>query len=267
MIDQEEELPVYKQAVLLKVSRSTIYYRHIINDDSELANMISEIYLESSCRYGYRKITQELQESGILVNKKKVLRLMQEMNIQGVYPKRTHKSTVSEKEHLKYPYLLSDIEIKYPDQVWATDITYIKIGDRFIYLMAILDLFSRYVVGYELSNTLEATFCVDLLKMSLNKSKPEIFNTDQGVQFTCTDFVNELKLHSISISMDHKGRCFDNILVERFWRTVKQEAVYFYRPENIKELEKTIHDFIEWYNDKRLHASLGYRTPAKLYNG
>ena len=265
MIEHSHELSVRKQAELLDVARSSLYYQPIINSDSELANLINEVYLESDCRYGYRKITHEICQKWLGVNKKKVLRIMQEMGIQGQYPKRSCVTTRADAEHLKYPYLLEGLEITHPNQVWATDITYIKVQGRFIYLMAIVDLFSRYIVSYELSPTLEAIFCIDLLKETLKEVHPKIFNTDQGSQFTCKDFVKELKRCGVSISMDHKGRCFDNIIVERFWRTVKQEAIYFYRPETVKELEATVSKFIDWYNNKRIHQALGYKTPIEKY--
>ena len=265
MIEKDHELSVRKQVGLMGVSRSSLYYQSILGSDSELANLISELYLESECRYGYRKITQVICQKYFRVNKKKVLRIMQEVGIQGRYPKRSCVTTTPDKEHLKYPYLLDGLEIIHPNQVWATDITYIKVQDRFMYLMAIVDLFSRYVVSYELSPTLEATFCIDLLKKTLMKFQPKIFNTDQGSQFTCKGFVCELERYGIAISMDHKGRCFDNIIVERFWRSIKQEAIYFYRPETVKELEDTVSTFIDWYNNKRIHQSLGYKTPVEMY--
>jgi len=237
-----------------------------MNDDSELANLISEIYLSSECRYGYRKITEALHQYNKIANKKKVLKIMQEMGIQGLYPKRYICTTKSEVEHKKYPYLLSGLEITRPNQVWATDITYIKLYARFMYVIAIIDLYSRYIVGYDISHNLEAEFCVELINNLLAISKPEIFNTDQGVQFTSKDFIEKLQSYQVQISMDHKGRCFDNIIIERFWRTLKQEAIYYYRPETIGDLEKVIREFILWYNTIRLHQSLQYATPYSIYN-
>ena len=152
-----------------------------------------------------------------------------------------------------------------PDQVWATDITYIHIRGAFIYVVVILDLYSRYVIAYTLSHSLEAGFCVYTLKQALKKRQPEIFNSDQGAQFTSDEFIQELLKCGIQISMDHKGRCFDNIFVERFWRTLKQEAIYFYRPNTLRELEEVIKKFIDWYNYKRRHEALGYKVPSDVY--
>jgi putative transposase len=247
------------------VCRSRLYYKPIIDDASELANLIQEVYLASECRYGYRKITAELQAMGVSVNHKKVLKFMKSMGIEGLYPKKKCRTSIKDKEHKVYPYLLEGIVISRPNQVWATDITYIHIGGRFIYLVAILDLYSRYVIAYSLSHSLEASFCVHTLKQALAQKQPEIFNSDQGVQFTSHDFINELLKYGIQISMDHKGRCFDNILMERLWRTFKQEALYFYRPSTLRELEEVIKKFIHWYNHKRRHQALDYKVPADLY--
>ncbi len=266
-IQEDELLSKRKQARILEIPRSSLYYNSVINNDSEFANLISEIYLSSECRYGYRKITEILNQQGKFVNKKKVLRIMQETGIQGLYPKRYICTTSSALEHKKYPYLLTGLEIVRPNQVWATDITYIKLYDRFMYVIAVIDLFSRYIVGYDISHTLEAQFCTELISNLLKVSKPEIFNSDQGVQFTSHGFVDQLLSQQVQISMDHRGRCFDNIIVERFWRTLKQEAIYYYRPETIRELEEVINEFIIWYNHKRIHQSLQYATPYAVYTG
>lgn len=237
-----------------------------MGDDSEIANLISEAYLASNCRYGYRKITRELQ-SAIAINHKKVARIMRSMGIVGLYPRRSIQTTIAAMGHEKFPYLLGSLEIVRPNHVWATDITYIWLYDSFVYLVAIIDIFSRYIVGYELSHSLEASFCVELLRRVLNVCRPEIFNTDQGAQFTSNDFIAMLRNYEVKISMDHRGRCFDNIIMERFWRTLKQEAIYFMRPENIVELERVVGDFVCWYNNTRLHQSLGYKTPLAVYLG
>ena len=192
---------------------------------------------------------------------------MRGMSLQGLYPKRKSVTTTKDKEHKVYPYLLEGLAITTPDHVWATDITYIAIEGRFMYFIAIIDLYSRYIIASELSPYLEAGFCVYTLKNALQKKKPEIFNTDQGVQFTSNDFIAELNRAKIRISMDHKGRCFDNIYVERLWRTLKQEAIYYYRPSSIKELEIVISDFVAWYNHKRRHQNLQYRIPFEVYGG
>lgn len=250
---------------MLQVARSRLYYKPIINNDSEVANLINEIYLASDCRYGYRKITAEFKARNIEVNDKKILRIMQTMGLQGLYPKRKCNTSIKYKEHKIYPYLLEGLVINKANQVWATDITYIAIEGKFMYFIAILDLYSRYIIAYELSPYLEAGFCVHTLRTALKAQKPEIFNSDQGVQFTSNDFIKELSDHKIQISMDHKGRCFDNIFVERLWRTLKQEAIYYYRPTNIRDLEIVLKDFVSWYNNKRRHQSLQYKIPAEVY--
>ncbi len=266
MVEQGFHISVRQQCELLGINRSGYYYRPIINNDSLLANEIMESYSLSDCRYGYRKISKSLREKGMEVNYKKILRLMKEMGIQGIYPKKGVNTTIRAPSHPIYPYLLEGLEICCPNQVWATDITYIKIQDRFFYFLAIVDLFSRYIVAYELSNSLNADFCVRTLKRALLLSNPEIFNSDQGCQFTSVEFTSPLKMANIKISMDHKGRCFDNIYVERLWRTLKQECIYYYRPDSIQELEKRLDEFVHWYNNERIHQSLGYKTPLEFYN-
>ena len=266
MLEISHDISIRKQAALLNITRSSLYYRPMIDHDSELANLIQEIYLSSSCRYGYRKITEALRQNyEEIVNHKKVLGLMKAMNIQGLYPKKRINRNLKEGSHKVYPYLLEGLLIYRPNQVWATDITYIRLGNIFLYFIAIIDLYSRYIIGYQLSHSLEADFCITTLKNALSIAIPEIFNTDQGVQFTSHAFIDELEAFDVKISMDHKGRCFDNIFVERLWRTLKQEVVYFYRPETIRDLEKCLDDFVPWYNDHRLHQALHYKTPATLY--
>lgn len=265
LIDLNSELSVRKQVKLLNVCKSSIYYKHVINDDSEMANMINEIYLSSGCRYGYRKIGAEISCAGVLINNKKILRIMKDMKIEGLYPKKSCNASIKDKENKIYPYLLKGLNITKPNQVWATDITYISINGKFMYFMAIIDLYSRYIISKELSPSLESGFCVYTLKEAFKQCVPEIFNTDQGSQFTSNNFINELEGAGVKISMDHKGRCFDNIFVERLWRTIKQEAIYFYRPSSVKELEVVLEDFVSWYNNKRRHQSLSYKRPVDMY--
>lgn len=261
-----KDLSLSYQCSLLGLCRSSFYYKPLIHDESELANLIQEIYLSSDCRYGYRKITHGLHANNVVVNHKKVLRIMQDMGIQGLYPRKCI-NTTRKANHTVYPYLLEGLEIKHPNQVWATDLTYIRLPGRFMYFMAIIDLYSRNIIAYELSSNLEAAFCIDVLKRALLMGTPNIFNTDQGSQFTSNDFINLLVAKTIKVSMDHKGRCFDNIFVERLWRTLKQEAIYYYKPETVIELEKCINEFVYWYNNERLHQSLNYNTPSSIYTG
>lgn len=258
-------LSLRHQCRLLGVNRSSLYYKALINDESELANLIMELYIKSDCRYGYRKITHSLQqEYNVIVNHKKVLKIMQDVGVQGLYPKKFTKTT-TKGSNTVFPYLLKNIKINKPNYVWATDITYIAMPNRFMYFIAIIDLYSRYIIAYELSANLAACFCVDTLNAALSTATPMIFNTDQGSQFTSQAFIQALQKANVQISMDHKGRCFDNIFVERLWRTLKQESIYYYRPETLVELEKCIHEFVFWYNNERLHQSLNYQTPKSIY--
>lgn len=259
-------LSIRRQCELLNLNRSNVYYKNCAktDDDMEVCNQIHEIYTHSGCRYGYRKITAGLFRNGYQANHKRVLRLMRSMNIQGLYPK--PRTSIRNKEHEIYPYLLRDLSIVRPNQVWATDITYIPMPLGFIYLVAILDWHSRYIVNYKISNSLEAIFCIEMLEEALeNGIKPEIFNSDQGSQFTSLGFTEILKSHQIQISMDGKGRCFDNIRVERLWRTIKQEDMYFHGYENVKDAREHLKEFINYYNNERLHQSLDYQTPSEVY--
>ncbi len=208
------QLSIRQQVALLNLCRSSLYYKPLLSNTSEIANLIQEVYLSSDCRYGYRKIAAALNQQGHVANHKKVLRLMQEMNIQGLYP-RKFKNTSLKSNHEIYPYLLEGLTIHKPNQVWATDITYLALQNRFFYFIAIIDLYSRYIVSYELSANLAVGFCLDNLRMALTFGIPDIFNSDQGSKFTSDAFTQMLQQHNIKISMDHKGRCFDNIFVER----------------------------------------------------
>lgn len=266
MFEILNNISVRKQAELLMIPRSFIYYKPVICDDTELINLIKEIYLESNCLYGYRKIEAVLKNKNYNINHKRILRIMNESGICGHYPRKKFNTSLSDKNHKIYPYLLKGLEILRPDEVWATDITYIKIDGKFMYLISIIDLYSRYILAWELSNTIDVGFCIFALQKALsNNKKPKIFNTDQGSQFTSENFTSILINNKIAISMDHVGRCFDNIFVERFWRTLKQEAVYYRRPETVLELEKIIDEFILWYNNDRLHQGINYKTPSSRY--
>lgn len=223
---------------------------------------IDQIYTESPF-YGSRRITEELGVRGHEVNRKRVVRLMKKMGIQAIFPKR-HLSKSSE-SHVKYPYLLRGLRITRPDQVWATDITYIRVGGGYLYLTAIMDWFSRYVLSWKLSNTLDVSFCLEALEEALDISKPEIFNSDQGCQYTSRDFTGALESQGIKISMDGKGRCYDNILVERLWRSVKYEEVYLKRYETGKESFEGLSSYLRFYNERRLHQSLDYKPPQEVY--
>ena len=190
---------------------------------------------------------------------------MRLIGIKALYPKR--KTTIINKKDYKYPYLLKDLIINRSNQVWATDITYIKTPVGFVYLVALIDLFSRFIISHQLSICMSTQFCLDILKQGIKKyQKPEIINTDQGSQFTSHDWINELNKNNIQISMDGKGRWIDNIYMERFWRSVKQEEIYLNPPDNIKDLKQGIDKFIRFYNDQRPHQSLNYKTPSQIYH-
>jgi putative transposase len=223
---------------------------------------IDEQYLQTPF-YGRRKMTLEMRQKGFAVGQKKVRAAMQEMGLEVIYP-RPNLSAMN-KEHKKYPYLMRDIQIDHPDQAWAADITYIPVSIGFGYLFAIIDWFSRYVIDWELSNLLDADFCVESLERSLHAKKPEIFNTDQGVQFTSSQFTTRLEKDGIKISMDGKGRALDNVFVERLWRSLKYEEIYPKGYENLKEVRQGLVRYFDFYNKKRPHQSLGYRTPAEVY--
>jgi putative transposase len=225
-------------------------------------DLIDEIYTDSPY-YGIRKITAQLNRNGKKINKKKVARLMKLMGIQAIHPRRN--LSQPNKEHEIYPYLLRNLKIKKSNQVWGTDITYIKMRGTWLYLVAILDWFSRYVVNWKLSDNLEKGFCINCLKEALEKNNPIIHNSDQGSQFTSKGYLNILKKADIKISMDGRKRCFDNIFTERLWRTIKYEEVYLNEYESFDHAKDSLRRYFKKYNYKRLHQSLNYRTPAEIY--
>lgn len=265
MVDLEHKnLSIRKQCDLLGIARSNLYYQHMpATDESLLANEIHELWMDMPC-YGYRKITATLRRQGHIINHKKVLSMMQDMRIQALYPK--HKTTLDNPDHKKYPYLLRDMKIERPNQVWATDITYIKMPGGFMYLIGVIDVFSRFLIAWSFSNTMETQFCLEALDRALAMgTKPDILNTDQGCQFTSQAWVSQVEANGIKVSMDGKGRWADNIFIERFWRTLKYEHVLLHGFDTIKEARESIGRFIAVYNHKRLHQSLNYQTPAEVY--
>ena len=231
----------------------------------EYKRLILKEYLECPF-YGYRKITRALQAKGHEINRKRVQRLMQEIGIQAIYPKPNLSKPCI--QHKKYPYLLSGLEITHPNHVWAIDITYIKITGGFIYLSAIIDLYSRKALSWKISNTMDVDFCIEALEEAVNKyGSPEILNSDQGSQFTSNDFISKLEEHKIKISMDGKGRAKDNIFIERLWRSLKYEEIYIKEYENISECIKGVNRYFNFYNSQRFHQSLKYKTPDEVYFG
>jgi putative transposase len=261
---EHPKISIARQCELLGLNRSSFYYRESAEneEDTFLMRVIDEQYTRTPF-YGYRKMTVYLQHLGLTVNHKRVLRLMKKLGLEAIYPKPN--LSKPGKEHFRFPYLLKGVKISHSNQVWATDITYIRLKDGFIYLLAIMDWHSRYVIDFEVSTTLEAEVYVKTLKRVLKKGKPEIFNTDQGSQFTAIEWLKVLQTHNIQISMDGQGRCFDNIFVERLWRTVKYEEVYLQEYEDVWEAEKSLEKYFYFYNHERPHQSLGNQTPFEMY--
>lgn len=259
-------LSVLRQCELLGLPRSTAYYRSCRDDtlDLELMKRMDEQYLTTPF-YGVRRFTDWLCDEGYDVGLKRVRRLMRTMGIEAIYPK--PRLSRPAPEHRIYPYLLRDLVITHPDQVWCTDITYIRMRRGFAYLVAVMDWFSRYVISWRLSNTLDATFCVEALDEALETARPEIFNTDQGSQFTGNDFTGRLEDAQVRISMDGRGRCFDNIFIERLWRSVKYEEVFIHDYRDLHEAQDRLDWYFEFYNHERRHQSLDKARPHEVYIG
>ena len=265
MVDRRyPSLSIVRQCELLGVSRSSLYYqpKGISEEDLTLMKLIDCQYL-STPFYGARKMAAWLKSHAYSVNRKRVRRLMRLMGLKAIYRRpRTSKPTPG---HKTYPYLLGGIAITRPNQVWAADITYIPMARGFLYLVAIIDWYSRYVLSWRLSNTLDAGFCVEALEEAIRKGKPEIFNTDQGAQFTSEAFTDLLEQHCIRISMDGKGSYNDNLFIERLWRTVKYEEVYLKAYQDGKDARMGLGNYFRFYNTERPHQALGYRTPAEAF--
>lgn len=266
MIDVDDErIPLYRQCQLVGLSRSSLYYRSSRGDGRyarELMRLIDEQYT-STPFYGARRIAAWLRSQGHNVNRKRVARFMRQMGIEAIYPKR--RLSLADSTHKKYPYLLRGLCIDRPDQVWATDITYIRLRQGFVYLVAIIDWFSRDVLSWAVSITMDMDFCLNALERALGSRRPEIFNSDQGSQFTSNSFTGYLEAEGIRISMDGRGRVFDNIFVERLWRSVKYEEVYLKDYTTVREAVTSLGGYFRFYNEERLHQSLGYQTPARVY--
>ena len=224
--------------------------------------LIDEQYMKTPY-YGYLRMTAILQRQGYAINHKRVQRLMQKMGLQAIYPKR--RTSIGNPGHKIYPYLLRDVEIVRPNQVWSTDITYIPMPTGFMYLVAAIDWYSRYILDWRLSNTLDGIFCIDSLQQALTLNQPEIFNSDQGSQFTALAYTSILEAANIRISMDGRGRALDNIFIERFWRSLKYEEIYLYNHTTVPLLEAGLTRYFHHYNWLRPHQSLNYRLPSELY--
>jgi putative transposase len=257
-------LSLRRQCAVLGLNRSSWYYQPAGESEENLALMrlIDEHYLRTPF-YGWPRMTAWLQQQGHPVNSKRVRRLMQRMGLRAIYP---HPNTSQPaRGHRRYPYLLNGVEIVRPNQVWSADITYVPMPRGFLYLVAVIDWFSRSVVAWRLSNTLDGGFCVDALMDALQRGQPDIFNTDQGAQFTAAAFTSTVESAGIRMSMDGRGRAFDTIFVERLWRTITYEHLYLMDSTTVPELEHGLRDYLRFYNDERLHQSLGYRTPTAVY--
>jgi putative transposase len=261
-----KKISIVRQCELLGLSRSSLYYegKGETTYNEHLMKLIDAQYTETPS-YGIDKMTACLARQGHLVNHKRVRRLMRKMGLQAIYPRRRRGLSIPDSRHKIYPYLLRGVEITRPDQVWSADITYVRMYRGWLYLVAVMDWFSRYVLSWETSVTLECDFCVSALQRALSFGKPDIFNTDQGSQFTSIDFTQILLDQGIQISMDGKGRVFDNIFIERLWRTVKQEEVYLRDYQTVAEADYYLGRFFRRYNNERPHQSLDYQTPAEVY--
>jgi len=263
-IDEEERLTVASQCALLGVSRSTWYYEPRERDASEehLMKRLDRLYTEYPF-YGVRRMVAELQGEGLEIGPKRVRRLLREMGLMAIYPK-PRLSLPGETER-RFPYLLRGVAIERPNHVWSTDITYIPMAKGHLYLTAVIDWYSRYVLAWELADTLEAEHSITVLERALERGKPEIFNNDQGSQFTCPAFVDRLESREIKVSWDGRGRCLDNVFVERLWRSVKYEEVYLKAYESPKEAKASLDAYFHFYNERRKHQSLDYKTPGEVY--
>ena len=267
MLDPDHDrISLRRQCELLGLNRSTAYYR--AEGESAMNLRLQEIIdVQYTARpfYGVERMTQHLRRDGWAVNEKRIRRLMRQMDIMAIYPK--PRLSLSCQANPVYPYLLRGVTVDRPDHVWASDITYIRLRGGFVYLTAVMDWHSRYVLSWELSNTLDAAFCVAALERAMAISQPEIFNTDQGAQYTSEAFTGRLKRSGVKISMDGRGRVYDNIFIERLWRSVKYEEVYLHHYESMDEAWAGLARYFRFYNRERPHKPFGWRTPAEVYFG
>lgn len=260
----DQELTLEQQCAVLGIARSSWYY-HPRGESAEnllLMRLLDEQYLKTPF-YGVLRMTAWLRRQGHMVNEKRIRRLLRLMGLDAIYPE-PHLSQPGEAvKH--YPYLLRHVAIERPDHVWSTDITYVRMPHGFLYLVAIIDWYSRYVLAWELSNTLDTSFCLAALEDAFTGGRPEIFNTDQGAQFTSQAYVDRLLAAGVRISWDGRGRALDNVFVERLWRTVKYEEIYLHEYPSVAVATHQLADFFRFYNSERLHQSLAYRTPSEVY--
>ncbi len=267
LIDTDSsQLSIRRQCELLGLSRSSLYYEAATETEANLCLMrlIDEQYLATPF-FGSRRMTVWLKKAGHVVNRKRVQRLMHLMDLEAIYPK--PRLSLANKEHRKFQYLLRGLCVNRVNQVWSTDITYVPMSRGFMYLVAVIDWHSRYVLSWRLSNSLESSFCMEALEAALELGCPEIFNTDQGVQFTNRLFTGRLEEAGIAISMDGRGRALDNVFVERLWWSVKYEHIYRHDHQTTKSLHQGLDTYLEFFNRKRPHQSLAYKTPWDVYHG
>lgn len=263
--ENHSKLSIRKQCELLGLSRSVLYYQTtpVPDIDQDIMRLIDEQYLKTPY-YGARKMSRWLKSKDYDIGREKTSSLMKKMGLYAIYQK--PKISKSHPDHKKYPYLLKGLAVNSPDHVWCTDITYIRMHQGFVYLVAIMDWFSRFVLSWEISNSLDTSFCIEALETALQKGKPKIFNSDQGVQFTSELFTAKLIKNSVKISMDGRGAYWDNIFIERLWRTVKYEEVYIKDYSAPIEVSQNISTYFHFYNHERFHQALNYMTPASLYH-
>jgi len=267
MVSKDHKLPIARQCQLLDLPRSSYYYvpEPVSDEELMLMKLIDQCYLVLPF-YGTRRIKDWLLDNhGLVVNRKRIQRLRRLLAIETLYPKRN--LSLANQQHKIYPYLLRGLDINRPNQVWSTDITYIPMAKGFVYLVAVMDWYSRRVLSWRVSTTMDTSFCIDALEEAIERfGCPEIFNTDQGSQFTSEDFTSVLKNHDIQISMDGKGRWVDNVFVERLWRSVKYEEVYLKAYETVDHAKRSLSRYFEFYNTARRHQSLAKQTPESVYN-
>ncbi len=258
------KLSIRRQCELLDLNRSSYYFTPATESIANLALMrrIDELHLQYPF-YGSRKLACILSTPKVVVNRKRVQRLMRLMGIEAVYCK--PRTTRRDENHKIYPYLLRNLKIERPNQVWSADITYVPMPAGFMYLVAVIDWYSRYVLSWRLSNTLDGSFCVEAIEAAKRRARPEIFNSDQGVQFTCQALVSRWESWGVAISMDGRGRALDNVFIERLWRSVKYESIYLHEFATVPELDCGLREYFRFYCHERPHQALGNRTPAEVY--
>ena len=263
---EDPRLSVRRQCALLGLARSSLYDQPLGEgaENLQLMRLLDEQYTATPF-YGIRRMTAWLRQQGYAVNRKRVGRLLRQMGLEAIYPKPRLSQPAA--DHVIYPYLLRGVRVDRVNQVWSTDITYVRLAGGFVYLVAVMDWFSRYVLSWAVSITMEVPFCLEALDQALRQGRPEVFNTDQGAQFTSQEFTARLKKGGVQISMDGRGRALDNVFVERLWRSVKYEEIYVRDYQGVRDARESLARYFGFYNGERLHQALDYRTPAAVYQG